>query len=409
MKVSVGIVVMKAIMVPQDLQPAHSQCGQNSLSRPCQRIYKSRYSSIIPGHSVSARSILASSNHFQYATPSSSITSPNPTIHTTPAAPKVFYAGTNIAGFDFGCDTSGICPLGSITPPGQHGIDQMTHFVSSDNLNTFRLPVSWQYLVADTLGGPINSENFAAYDELVQGCIAAGAALCIIDIHNYARWNGGIVGQGGPSDNDFIGLWSQLAAVYNDTEQIAFGIMNEPHDLSLGTWAETLQAVVNAIRSAGANSNIILLPGSGYCAAGGFLDDSAAFLKGIQNPDGGTEGLVFDVHQYLDFDHSGRHAECVSDMIDAVFRPLAGWLRENGRMAFLSETGGGSDDPSCLRYVCSMVQFLNQNNDVYLGFTGWGAGSFSTGYVLSQTPYLTTGSGMTDQPLVKQCIIPDFR
>lgn len=75
----------------------------------------------------------------------------------------------------------------------------MQHFVRDDNLNIFRLPVGWQYLVNNQLGGTLNSANLANYDQLVQGCLATGAH-CIIDIHNYARWNGQVIGQGGPTN-----------------------------------------------------------------------------------------------------------------------------------------------------------------------------------------------------------------
>lgn len=40
---------------------------------------------------------------------------------------------------------------------------------------------------------------FASYDKLVQASLAAGAYV-MLDLHNYARWNGGIVGQGGPTN-----------------------------------------------------------------------------------------------------------------------------------------------------------------------------------------------------------------
>jgi endoglucanase len=62
----------------------------------------------------------------------------------------------------------------------------MQHFVKDDGLNIFRLPVSWQYLVNYKLGGSLDSTNTGIYDQLVQGCLSTGA-LCIIDIHNYAR------------------------------------------------------------------------------------------------------------------------------------------------------------------------------------------------------------------------------
>ena len=63
----------------------------------------------------------------------------------------------------------------------------------------------------------------------MQGCLKTGAH-CIIDIHNYARWNGKIIGQGGPSDDDFASLWGQLAQKYAKEDNVVFGIMNEPHD-----------------------------------------------------------------------------------------------------------------------------------------------------------------------------------
>lgn len=66
----------------------------------------------------------------------------------------------------------------------------MNHFVQDDGFNVFRLPVGWQFLTNDVLGGTIDDANFAEYDALVQACIASGAAGCIVDVHNYARWNG---------------------------------------------------------------------------------------------------------------------------------------------------------------------------------------------------------------------------
>jgi endoglucanase len=82
----------------------------------------------------------------------------------------------------------------------------MSHFVTKDNLNIFRLPVGWQYLVNNVLGGQLDATNSGKYDQLVQACLATGAS-CIVDIHNYARWDGGIIGQGGPSNAQFTNLW----------------------------------------------------------------------------------------------------------------------------------------------------------------------------------------------------------
>ena len=111
----------------------------------------------------------------------------------------------------------GTCPLDTIQPPIASlgfgdGAGQMEHFVKDDGMNIFRLrtslttdslksthsnssiAVSWQYLTNNVIG-PLDEDNFGTYDKLMQSCLKTGA-YCMIDIHNFARWNGGIIGQG---------------------------------------------------------------------------------------------------------------------------------------------------------------------------------------------------------------------
>lgn len=281
------------------------------------------------------------------------------------ASGKVKYAGVNIAGFDFGCSTDGSCTqsTGANASPydivtNGNAIPQMNHFAKDDKLNAFRLPVGWQYLVASP-GATLNSANFAHYDALVQGCLSSGASLCIIDIHNYARWNGAIIGQGGPTNAQFANTWSQIAAKYKGESRVAFGVMNEPHDIpDIKAWAASVQAAVTAIRQAGATSQLILLPGNNYTSAGTFVSSgSADALNAVTNPDGSKTNLIMDVHKYLDSDNSGTHTECVTNNIDGAFAPLATWLRTNKRQAILSETGGGNT-ASCQQYLCQELQYL---------------------------------------------------
>ncbi|KAH9212535.1 glycoside hydrolase family 5 protein [Leptodontidium sp. 2 PMI_412] len=331
----------------------------------------------------------------------------SPPAPSASAIGKVQYAGVNIAGFDFGCLTDGSQNTANVYPPlsslgGPDGIGQMTHFIKDDNMNIFRLPVGWQFLVANNLGGTLDPTNLAKYDQLVQGCLATGAS-CIIDIHNYARWNGGIIGQGGPTDAQFASLWTQLAVKYKGNSKIIFGLMNEPHDVDINRWATTVQVVVTAIRNAGATSQTLLLPGNEWTSAGSFVSNgSGAALMKVTNPDGGTTGLIFDVHKYLDSDNSGTHSECVTDNVSGAFQPLATWLRANKRQAMLTETGGGNV-ASCTQYMCKQVAFLNANSDVYLAYVGWGAGSFDSTYILTETPN-GGGSNWQDTLLVKSCL-----
>lgn len=87
----------------------------------------------------------------------------------------------------------------------------MQHFRNDLGLNVFRLPVAWQYLADNQLGVDFNAANFAKYDALVQACLDTGAK-CIVDLHNYARWNGNIIGQsGGAVTNEHLtNAWWQL-------------------------------------------------------------------------------------------------------------------------------------------------------------------------------------------------------
>ncbi|KAK0648961.1 glycoside hydrolase superfamily [Cercophora newfieldiana] len=325
------------------------------------------------------------------------------------AAARVQYLGVSIAGGDFGCTINGSCPLSSSQLPlgsgfGGDGEAQMQHFTKDNTMNIFRLPVSWQFLVNNTLGGPLNTANLASYDRLVQSCLSTGAS-CILDIHNYARWNGGIIGQSpsGPTDADFISLWTQLATKYAKSPNLLFELMNEPHDLSLAVWSTTLQKAITAIRTAGATQPI-LLPGTNFSSAAQLLPSGSgdALLK-LTNPDGSTDNLLVALHKFLDEDNSGTHSECVTNNTIA-FGEVATFLRNAGRKAIVTETGAAPGNPLCVVYFCEQNAFINSNPDVFLGLVSWGAGSFNTDYLLSQTPFWE-GGRFVDHPLMAQCVV----
>lgn len=281
----------------------------------------------------------------------------------------------------------------------------MSHFVNDDHFNIFRLPVGWQWLVNNNLGGTLDATKIGQYDQLVQACLATGAS-CIIDIHNYARFNGKVIGSaGGPTDDQFVSLWTQLAKRYGSNNKILFGLMNEPHDLpSVTTWAATVQKVVTAVRgtAGGSARNTILLPGSSWSSAAALPTEAGPALLGVTNPDGTTDGLVFDVHKYLDSDNSGTHTECTTDNVSGAFEPLAAWLRQHGRQALNTETGGGNTQ-SCETDLCAQLAFMRKNTDVFLGVVGWAAGAFDATYELVETP-TKQGSSWADTALVKACL-----
>ncbi|KIO28959.1 glycoside hydrolase family 5 protein, partial [Tulasnella calospora MUT 4182] len=340
--------------------------------------------------------------------PRSSTTSASASTTTSASCSQVTSGGSDIAGFDFGCTIDGACVTGGQVPPltqysSIDGAGQMQHFFSK-GMNTFRLPVGWQFLTP-TLGGTLDATNWEKYDALMQTCLNTGA-YCIIDIHNYARWNGDIVGQsnGAVTNAHFVSLWTQIATKYASNSRIGFGLMNEPHDLlDVNIWAATVQEVVTAIRNVGATSQRIFMPGNDWTSAEDFINNgSAAALSNVKNPDGSITGLIFDVHKYLDEDNSGGHVECVTDNIQSSFLPLSRWLRCHGRQAVVTETGGGNVQ-SCVTHMCSQLSFLKHNSDVFLGYTGWAAGAFPHTYELSEVPIDNQGT-LQDTLLVENCL-----
>lgn len=143
-----------------------------------------------------------------------------------------------------------------------------------------------------------------------------------------ARWNGQIIGQGGPPNSQFVSLWTQLATKYASSDKVIFGLMNEvshglirvtfrpnetqPHDVpDIDKWANTVQEVVTAIRGV-AKTNMIALPGNefvlsllvvwtrltrrSWTSAQAMPTKSGPALLKVKNPDGTTDGLLIDVH-----------------------------------------------------------------------------------------------------------------
>ncbi|KAF8898927.1 endoglucanase [Infundibulicybe gibba] len=371
-------------------QPVYAQCGgltwtggTTCASGSFCSVLNPYYSQCLPGTGP--------------GTPTTS--TPSGPIATTPAGSPPFLGGVNMAGYDFSVATDGSFNGTGVNPP----VSQFSHF-ASQGVNIFRIPFAWQ-LMTPTLGGTISSSFFSRYDATVQAALNSGSSpFVILDLHNYARWNGAIISQGGPTDAQFTSLWSQLAAKYKSNSKIIFGVMNEPHDLqSVSTWANSVQAAVNAIRAAGATSQYILLPGSSWSSAQALPTEAGPYLLKVTDPAGGTSKLIFDVHKYLDSDNSGTHLDCTTNNID-VLTTLVNWLKANGnRQALLSETGGGNTS-SCETDLGAELAFVKANYPSLVGFTVWSAGAFDTTYTLTVTP----NANGSDQPLWIQAVKPNL-
>ena len=325
-------------------------------------------------------------------TNSSTTTTTNTTTTSTGStttSSSTQWRGVNLAGAEFG--------EGSL--PGTYGthyiypeVSSVTYF-RNKGMNTIRLPFRWERL-QPTLMQAFNATELARLTTFVNGATAQGMTV-IIDPHNYARWQGKIIGSSEVPNSAFADFWSRLATQFKGNSKVVFGLMNEPNNMPTEQWLSAANAAIAAIRTAGA-TNTIAVPGNAWTGAHSWSQNwygtpNATVMKGISDP---ARNVVIEVHQYLDGDSSGTSSNCVSTTIGKErLQDFTSWLRTNGYRAFLGEMAAG-DNATCNQAMADMLTYLKSNADVWQGWTWWAAGPWWGGYMFSIEPT----NGTTDKP-----------
>jgi endoglucanase len=130
------------------------------------------------------------------------------------------------------------------------------------------------------------------------------------------------------------------------------------------------------------------VPGNGWSGAHSWYDSwygtpNAVEMLNIVDPAGNH---AFEVHQYMDGDSSGTSDQCISPTIGSErLAAFTGWLREHGQRGFLGEFAGGRND-TCYAALDDMLAYINQNSDVWLGWTYWAAGPWWGDYQFTLEP-----------------------
>lgn len=298
------------------------------------------------------------------------------------AADGVRMTGVNLAGGEF---NGGKIP-GTLFKDYVYPDQKTMDYFIDQGMNVFRVPFRWERL-QPVARGPLDREELSHLDKVVSHATGRGAHV-ILDPHNYARYFREPIGTEGTPRDVFAAFWEALARHYQDNPLVVFGLMNEPHGLRAADWAISAQAAVDAIRGTGAR-NLILVPGTLWTGAHSWLKHQVGgsngdALEGLSDPVQG--GVVFEVHQYLDRDYSGTSETCRSAEIGV--EKLAGfteWLRRTGSVGFLGEFGVGAND-TCLVALDAMLGHIDDNADVWLGWTYWAAGAWWGDYFASVQP-----------------------
>lgn len=295
-------------------------------------------------------------------------------------APAVELAGVNLAGAEFEHDSFWPTPA------------EMSYF-RGKGMNHIRLPFKWERL-QPSLGLPFDAAYLAALRQTVDAAKSAGLEV-VLDPHNYARFNGAVVGSAGLSNAQYADLWRRLAQEFGDEPELIFGLMNEPHSMSTEAWLAAANAAIAAIRETGAQQ-LILVPGNAWTGAHSWAQNwygtpNAQVMGGISDP---LDRYAYELHQYFDNDFSGTAAGCRGDAGAAQLQGVTDWLRSRGKRGYLGEFAG-ADNPGCRASIESALTFLHANDDVWLGWAWWAAGPAWGEYMFSLEP---VGTPPQDRP-----------
>lgn len=275
--------------------------------------------------------------------------------------------GVNLSGAEFGGQ------------PFFAPVSDMGYYYSK-GMTVVRVPFLWER-VQPVLGGPLDPVHVAWLTGLIQ---ASPRVTVLLDVHNYGRYNNNIIaGVGGPTNAQFANLWMQLAAIFGRYPNVAFGLMNEPHDQDLPTWLTSVNAAIAAIRSVGA-TNLVTVPGIAWTGAWTWISSgNAATMIGVVDP---ARNFVYEVHQYFDSDGSGSSATAVSSTIGSErIDAFTQWARQNRVRGLLGEFGA-ANNPTMLSALGDVASYMQKNSDVWAGWTYWSGGPFWGAYIYSIEP-----------------------
>lgn len=294
--------------------------------------------------------------------------------------------GINIAGAEFGEDEL----------PGTVGEDYMYPPLSwfevyrGYGFRRARLPFRWERLQRNS-GGVLLPTLHAADVALLRASMDA-AAQCgmkvILDCHNYGRYSLGgvetIIGDDPELQPEHLrDFWIMMADEFGGhSALLGYDIMNEPHDMLVGTpWHEIAQVVIDGIREVD-NRAWIYLEGTAYSGSWSWVSSgNAVNMLTVTDP---ANRLKFSAHAYFDRDFSGTHFDYDTEAAEvgpefgpewAVEnqQPFLDWLETNNLRGHIGECAVPGDDDRWLElFAAVLAEYQARNVEV----DAWGGGGW---------------------------------
>jgi endoglucanase len=324
-----------------------------------------------------------------------------PTTTNTPDLARAL--GVNLAGADF--HGRG----GARDDHHTYNSEASYAYFASKGLTLIRLPFLWERL-QPVLKGDFDPIHIGAIRRNIEWAGKHGCRV-ILDVHNYAAYtiDNGPGARSYTIDNvydgevkvstaDFIDLWLRLSREFKDEPAVlAYGLVNEPHDMGTADWRTISQSTLAAIRASGDNK-LIMVPGDHWSSASQWVEMNGA-KSWITDP---ADNFIYEAHTYFDGDRTGTYQKTyeveLADEPDLPtigprrLQPFVDWCRDNGVKGFLGEFGIPDDDP---RWLDVLDNFMTALDEAGMPATYWAAGELWGKYPLSVQP---TNDFSTDRP-----------
>ena len=282
--------------------------------------------------------------------------------------PDIDLIGVNLSG-------AGFAPHVLPGKVGQHYFyPQKQHFAyyRDKNIRLIRFPFLWERVQHELYKG-LNTQELRLLEQTLDLAQEHGQKI-ILDMHNYGRYQGKLIGSRKVPYEAYAQVWRKLAERFGNHPALhGYDIMNEPHDTA-GLWPGAAQAAVNAIREVD-QETLIFVEGDRWASAAHWPTVNANFL--IDDP---TGNIIYEAHLYLDEDTSGRYRRDDYSDVDPMLgveraRPFVDWLKKHGQKGFLGEYGVPDNSKPLLVAMNNLLVYLNENcvpSAYWAGGPGWG-------------------------------------
>ncbi|WP_434136415.1 cellulase family glycosylhydrolase [Pseudomonas luteola] len=252
---------------------------------------------------------------------------------------------------------------------------------SEKGIKLVRFPIIWERL-QPTLGGALDAKYVQLIDSTFSYAEKHNVKI-ILDLHNYARYRGQIIGTSGVPYARYQEIMTKIAQRWSSQKSLyAYDIMNEPNG-ALNYWNTAAQYGINGVRAVDTVRPIIV-EGNGWAEATRWEQWNNTLLD-LKDP---SNNLIFSAHTYFDNNAGGNYESVDVSKLDPMYgvervKPFIEWLKKHGKKGYIGEFGIPDNDSRWNTIMDNMLAYLAQN---CVPATYWAAGPGWGNYFMSVEP-----------------------